>query len=108
MGALESLSDYDNGGYKVVIVAALLIFMQTLMVCGRLVSRYMQKASLAADDYVLFIATTMGIGLCGLGIVFPRVAAYGPHIGMMEQANQSEGRIAGQVLPQRVRLLNTC
>ena len=97
MGSFTYLSDYGQGGYKVVIVASVLILMSSLMVCGRLLSRHLQKAALAADDYVLFLATTMGFGLCALAIAFPRIAAYGPHIGMIEQASESQGNIAGQV-----------
>jgi len=48
---------FGNGGYKVVIVALLLVVMQTLMVTGRLVSRRLQKVVLGADDYVLIPAT---------------------------------------------------
>lgn len=98
MGALQDLDNYNNGGYKVVVVAATLIFMQTLMVCGRLVSRYMQKAALAADDYVLFTATAISIGLCGLATSSPRIAAYGPKgIEMIEQVSESEAKVAAQV-----------
>ena len=93
MGSFTDLSDYGHGGYKVVVVASVLILMQSLMVCGRLLSRHLQKAMLAADDYILFIATTIGFGLCALAIAFPRIAAYGTHIEIMEQ-----GTIAGQVI----------
>lgn len=48
---------FGNGGYKVVIVALLLVVMQTLMVTGRLVSRRLQKVMLGADDYALVSAT---------------------------------------------------
>ena len=99
MGSFTDLHDYGHGGYKVVVVASVLILMQSLMVCGRLLSRHLQKAALAADDYVLFLATFIGFGLCALAISFPRVAAYGLHIGMIEQANESQGKIAGQVQP---------
>lgn len=50
-------SGYSHGGYKVVVVASVLILMQTLMVSGRLLSRHLQKVALAVDDYVLFVAT---------------------------------------------------
>ncbi len=80
-----------------VVVASVLLVMQFLMVGGRLLSRYLQKATLAADDYVLFVATGIGFGLCALAIAFPRVAAFGPHIGMIAQVSDSLGRTAGQV-----------
>lgn len=51
------VGDYSQGGYKVVIVAALLIIMQSLMVAGRFVSRKLQKVVLAVDDFVLVFAT---------------------------------------------------
>ena len=44
---------YGNKGYKVAIVAILLIVMQVLMVSGRLVSRRLQKVMLGIDDYML-------------------------------------------------------
>ena len=49
--------NYAHGGYKVVIVASVLILMQTLMVGGRLLSRRLQKVWLGIDDYVLISAT---------------------------------------------------
>ena len=52
---------YGNGGWKVVVVAALLIFMQILMVCGRLVSRSLKKVRLSNDDYML-LTGTVGLG----------------------------------------------
>ena len=73
------------------VVASVLIFMQSLMVVGRLLSRYLQKAALAADDYVLFIATAIGFGLCALAIAFPRIAAFGSHVGMTEQVIEPSG-----------------
>ena len=48
---------YGNKGYRVAIVAILLIVMQVLMVTGRLVSRRLQKAMLGIDDYVLLPAS---------------------------------------------------
>jgi hypothetical protein len=48
---------FEDYGYRVVVVALLLIVMQTLMVTGRLVSRRLQKVRLGADDYVLVSAT---------------------------------------------------
>lgn len=49
--------NYAHGGYKVVVVASILILMQTLMVGGRLLSRRLQKVWLGIDDYVLISAT---------------------------------------------------
>ncbi|KAI4131128.1 MAG: hypothetical protein LQ341_006387 [Variospora aurantia] len=48
---------YGNEGYKVVVVASVLIFMQFIMVFGRYLSRRLQKVLLEADDYVLLLAT---------------------------------------------------
>lgn len=50
-------NQYEDGGYKVAIVSAVLILMQLLMVCGRYYSRRLQKLLLQADDYVLSLAT---------------------------------------------------
>ena len=49
--------NYAHGGYKVVVVASILILMQTLMVGGRLLSRRLQKVWLGIDDYVLISAS---------------------------------------------------
>lgn len=51
------VAGFGNGGYRVVVVALLLVVMQILMVTGRLVSRRLQKVVLGADDYVLVSAT---------------------------------------------------
>ena len=51
------VGDYSHGGYKVVVVASLLIFMSMLMVGGRLIGRQLQKVWLGIDDYVLILAT---------------------------------------------------
>ena len=51
------IGNYADGGYKVVVVACILILMQVLMVGGRLVGRQIQKAWLGIDDYVLIAAT---------------------------------------------------
>ena len=48
--------NYAHGGYKVAIVASILILMQTLMVGGRLLSRRLQKVWLGIDDYILISA----------------------------------------------------
>ncbi len=48
---------YGEGGYKAVVVASILIFMQFLLVSGRYYSRRMQKVMLEVDDYVLLLAT---------------------------------------------------
>lgn len=47
----------SHGGYRVVVVASVLIVMQILMTCGRFTSRMLLKVSIAADDYVLLTAT---------------------------------------------------
>ena len=60
LGNIMSVMDearYVEGGYKVVIVAVILLFMQSLLVTGRCYSRRMQKIMLEADDYVLLLAT---------------------------------------------------
>lgn len=51
---------YSQGGYKTVVVASVLIFMQFLMVFGRYCSRRLQKVMLEADDFVLLLATVRG------------------------------------------------
>lgn len=48
---------YTDGGYKVVVVASVLIFLQFVMVFGRYYSRRLQKVLLEADDCVLLLAT---------------------------------------------------
>lgn len=68
MGSSITVTDYGHGGWKVVVVAILLIFMQFLMVTGRFVSRTMNKVALAADDYVLLLAAVLTSGLCGLAL----------------------------------------
>lgn len=68
MGFFVDVTDYNYGGWKVVIVAALLIAMQSLMVIGRFVSRRLQKVPLAADDFVLLLATVLTTGLCALAL----------------------------------------
>ena len=52
---------YGDGGWKVTLVAAILIFMQILAVSGRIISRSMKKARLAVDDYVLILGTVSRI-----------------------------------------------
>ena len=42
---------YAHGGYKVVVVASILILMKVLMVGGRLLGRRLQKVWLGVDDY---------------------------------------------------------
>ena len=54
-------TDYSQQGYKAVVVASVLIFMQFLMVFGRYYSRRLQKVMLEADDLVLLLATVRGI-----------------------------------------------
>ena len=53
------VGDYAYGGFKVVVVASILILMQMLMVGGRLLSRKLQKVSLGIDDYVLISAVVI-------------------------------------------------
>lgn len=62
------LAGFGNDGYRVVVVALLLVVMQILMVTGRLVSRRLQKVVLGADDYVLVPAT---VSLPGFGHGYP-------------------------------------
>ena len=57
MGGFLDVGDYGHNGFKTVVVAAVLILMLCIMSGGRLMSRSLQKAALAADDYILFIAT---------------------------------------------------
>ena len=71
MGVLYAFVDvtaFSDGGYKVVIVAGVLIAMLFLMVSGRLVSRRLTQAGIGADDYVLLIATVLSMGLCAIAI----------------------------------------
>ncbi len=71
MGALDSfvnVLDYKDGGYKLVIVAGMLIVMQILLVSGRFVSRRLNKSGLAEDDYVLLLAMVLTTGLCAIAI----------------------------------------
>lgn len=68
MGSFVDVTDYSHGGWKVVIVAVLLIIMQILMVTGRFLCRKLNKVAVAADDYVLLLATVLTSGLCGLAI----------------------------------------
>lgn len=57
MASVINIMDYGHDGYRVVLVAILMIVMQILMLTGRLVSRRLQKVMLGADDYVLVSAT---------------------------------------------------
>jgi hypothetical protein len=66
--AFVDVTQFSHGGYKVIIVAGVLILMLLLMVTGRLVSRRLKRAKVAADDYVLLIATILSIGLCAIAI----------------------------------------
>jgi len=65
-----NVPSYQDGGYKVVVVAGVLIMMQLLMVFGRLMSRRLKNAGLAADDYVLLLATILTMGLCAIAITY--------------------------------------
>ena len=60
--------NFEDGSYKTVMVAGILIIMQFLMVSGRFVSRRLNKAGQAADDYVLLLATPLTVGLCSIAI----------------------------------------
>ena len=68
MDQVTDITSYGQGAFKVIVVAALLIFMQSLMLGGRFISRKLRKVPLAADDYVLLIATVLTIGLCSLAL----------------------------------------
>lgn len=68
MDSSVDITSYGHGAYKVIIVAALLIVTQILMVGGRFISRKLRKVPLAADDYVLLIATILTFGLCALAL----------------------------------------
>lgn len=68
MGSFVNVSSYDHGGFKVVIVAVLLIVMQFLMVGGRLTSRRLRKVGFGADDYMLLLATAFSFALCALAV----------------------------------------
>lgn len=68
MGSSVNVASYDHGGFKVVVLAVLLIVMQLLMVGGRLTSRKLRKTGFGADDYVLLLATVFTLGLCALAI----------------------------------------
>lgn len=54
---VEDESDYGDGGYKVVVVASVLVLVQFLMLFGRCYSRRLQHVMLEADDHVLILAT---------------------------------------------------
>lgn len=66
--AFVDVTAISDGGYKVVIVAGVLIVMLFLMVFGRLISRRLNQAGMGADDYVLLIATVLSMGLCAIAI----------------------------------------
>lgn len=66
--AFVDVTAFSHGGYKVVIVAGVLIVMLFLMVFGRLISRRLTQAGMGADDYVLLIATVLSMGLCAIAI----------------------------------------
>ncbi|KAL9020813.1 MAG: hypothetical protein Q9185_001997 [Variospora sp. 1 TL-2023] len=67
---------YGNGGFKVVVVASVLIFMQFIMVFGRYLSRRLRKVLLEADDYVLSLATSFisWMSLYGASVALSKVA----------------------------------
>ncbi|KAL9581927.1 MAG: hypothetical protein Q9212_003602 [Teloschistes hypoglaucus] len=74
---VEEESYYGDGGYKVVVVASVLVLVQCLMLFGRGYSRRLQHVMLEADDYVLLLATIFTFALCAIAIAFPRIAAVG-------------------------------
>ena len=51
------VGDQGNGGWKVTVVASILVFMLLTMVLGRLVSRALKKSRLQNDDFMLLVAT---------------------------------------------------
>ena len=51
------VQDRGHGGWKVIVVSAVLVFMLVSMLIGRLVSRSLKKSSLQKDDYMLILAT---------------------------------------------------
>ncbi|KAL8703627.1 MAG: hypothetical protein Q9201_003197 [Fulgogasparrea decipioides] len=87
--ALTDDTRYIEGGYKAVVVAAVLILMLFLMVSGRCYSRRLQKVMLEADDYVLVLATLFTFALCAIAITFPRIARAGTRSS--PTANDSHG-----------------
>lgn len=56
MTHISKESQYGHGGYKVVVVAAVLIFMQLVVLYGRCYSRHLKRVLLELDDYVLMVA----------------------------------------------------
>ena len=55
------VGDYAYDGFKVIVVASILILMQMLVVGGRLISRRLQKVWLGIDDYVLISAAVFSL-----------------------------------------------
>lgn len=49
--------DRGHDGWKVIVVAAVLVFMLVSMLLGRLVSRSLKKSSLRWDDFMLIAGT---------------------------------------------------
>lgn len=50
-----SVGYVGQDGWKVIVVGSVLMFMQLLMLCGRLVSRSLKKSRLQKDDMMLII-----------------------------------------------------
>lgn len=96
MGSSVNVASYDHGGFKVVVLAVLLIVMQLLMVGGRLTSRKLRKTGFGADDYVLLLATVFTLGLCALAIAFPRIAGIGAYMREAQMKSSPEGKLLGQ------------
>lgn len=62
------ITDYSDGGWKVIAVAIVLISLQILMVTGRFASRMLKRVGLKVDDYVLLFATAFTVVLCALAL----------------------------------------
>ena len=56
-------NEQKQDDWKVVVVAAILMFMLVNMVVGRMVSRCLKKCSIRIDDYVLLLASVSYDGL---------------------------------------------
>lgn len=68
MHMFMGITDYGDGGWKVIIVAVVLISLQILMVTGRFASRTLKKVGVKVDDYVLLFGTAFTIVLCALAL----------------------------------------
>ncbi|KAL8953359.1 MAG: hypothetical protein Q9222_000786 [Ikaeria aurantiellina] len=68
-----------DDGWKVTLVAVVLIVLQVLAVTARFSARRMQKAPLLADDYWIIPALVFGLALCILAICTVPIASVGRH-----------------------------